>query len=857
MHKIITGLIALCFIMATSNAQLLKKQLSAFAPARVNRLDTNNLPALQINEKEPDDIPVVSLNESDLADKSTQNVSSLLTAGQDVFSNIASFNFSAARFKIRGYEADLFSTHLNGAPMENLENGFTTTNLWGGLNDVMRYRDVSLGLRTNTFSFGMIGANSNIEASASKQRKQTQVGYAFSNRTYSHRLTYTHSSGINKKGWAFSVSGSRRWAEEGYVPGSYYNGWSGFLGIDKHLGNKHTLSVLIFDAFSEIGRQGSSTAEAIELSGTHYYNPYWGYQNGKKRNANVGSMNQPVFIFTHTYKINNNSNLVSAFCYSLGNRGSSSLDWFNASDPRPDYYHYLPSNYKDDPGLYQQVKEQWNIENTRQINWPGLYDANRSSVETFNGAVGHRAHYLLQEAIVNTKHLSFNTVFNKRVSKTIDFTAGVSYQSQINNYYKKILDLLGADYFVDLNQFAERDFPLDSNVSQNDLNRPNRIVRVGDRYGYDYDAHINKAEAWMQGVIKLKRVDFFIASQISNTRFWRVGKDKNGLFPNNSFGKSSVNNFNNYAAKMGLTYKINGRNYLYINGAILTRAPYFDNVFMSPRTRDTKQNRVVHEKIKTLEGGYVLNAPKLKIRVSGYFTEFDNQLDVKSFYHNEYRSFVNLAISNINKLQFGGELGWEVYVIPEITISGAASVGSYYYNSRQYLELTVDNDATSLPPDTAYTNNYRLGGTPQEAYSLNITYRSRNFWMISLAGNYFTQIWENINPIRRTYKAVEDALFTSSNRNAILAQQSLKGQYTVDLYAGYSWKLPRKMSVSLKTPSYLVFSVGVSNLLNNKNINGGYEQLRYDFTTQSVSKFPSKYYYACGINCFISTAVRF
>jgi hypothetical protein len=856
MHKIITALLALCTIMATSKAQLIKKQLSA--NVQVNRGDTINLPIPDINEKESEDIPVVTLNESDLADKSSQNVSSLLTAGQDVFNNIASYNFSPARFKIRGYDADLFSTHLNGVPMENLENGFTTSGLWGGLNDVMRYRDVSLGLRSNTFSFGVIGGSTNIDASAGKQRKQTQVGYAFSNRNYSHRLTYTHSTGVNKKGWAFSVSGSRRWADEGYVPGSYYNGWSGFIGIDKHLGNKHTLSLLIFDAPTEIGKQGASTEEVIELTGTHYYNPYWGYQNGRKRNANVGRSNQPVFIFTHYYKINNKSNVVTAFSYSFGNRSSSSLDWFNAADPRPDYYHYLPSNYKDDPGIHQQLKDQWkNDENTRQINWSEMYDANRSSIETFNGVVGHRAHYLLQEAMTNTKHLSFNMIFNKRVSKNTWFTTGVSYQSQINNYYKKILDLLGADYFVDLNQFAERDFPLDSNVNQNDLNRPNRIVRVGDRYGYDYDAHINKAEAWMQGVIKLKRIDFFIASQISNTRFWRVGKDKNGLFPTNSYGKSSVNNFNNYAVKMGLTYKINGRNYLYANGALLTRAPYFDNVFMSPRTRDTKQNKVIHEKIKTVEGGYVLNAPKLKVRVSGYYTEFDNQLDVKSFYHDEYRSFVNLAISNINKLHLGGELGFEVKVLPEVTISGAASIGRYYYNSRQHLELTVDNDATQLPSDTAYTKNYRLGGSPQEAYSLNITFRSSDYWVISLAGNYFNQMWENINPIRRTYKAVEDAAYNSADRNEILAQQQLKGQYTLDLYAGYLWKLPRMLSIHKKNPSYLVFNVGVSNLLNNKNINGGYEQLRYDFTTQSVGKFPSKYYYACGINCFISTAIRF
>jgi hypothetical protein len=34
---------------------------------------------------------------------------------------------------------------MNSIPMDNLDNGFTPYGLWGGLNDVMRNRDVSLG----------------------------------------------------------------------------------------------------------------------------------------------------------------------------------------------------------------------------------------------------------------------------------------------------------------------------------------------------------------------------------------------------------------------------------------------------------------------------------------------------------------------------------------------------------------------------------------------------------------------------------------------------------------------------------------------------------------------------------------
>lgn len=812
----------------------------------------------EIKQSMADNIPVVTIDDAAMNDGNSQNVSSVLTAGKDPFFSAAAYNFGPVRFKVRGYDAENFTTYMNGVPLENLDNGFTPYGLWGGLNDVMRNRDLSIGLRTNTFAFGELGSVTNIDARAGKQRKQTEIGYAFSDRNYTHRFSFTHSTGFNKKGWAFSVSGSRRWADEGYVPGTYYDGWSYYAAIDKRINRKHLLSVIAFGAPTQSGKQGAATAEAQELANNHYYNPYWGYQSGKKRNANIARTNQPVFILTHDFRISNKSSFVTAISYSFGDKGSSSIDWYNVPDPRPDYYRNLPSYYEDNPAVYDQIKQQWiNNESVRQINWANLYGANTSSKETFNGVTGYRSRYILSEAVNNVKKLNFNTVYNTRLGKNIEFTAGASYQTQKNKFYKKILDLLGGDYFADLNQFAERSYPNNPDAGQPDLNNRNHVAYVGDRYQYDYDITINKASAWSQAVFKFRKVDWFAAVELSNTQFWRTGNMMNGLFPTSSLGKGSVNNFNNYAVKTGFTYKINGRNYLYINGAILTKAPYYDNVYFSPRTRDNQQSNVTNEEVKSIEGGYVLNAPKLKLRLTGYYSEFNNQLNVMSFYHDTYQNLVNYAISNINKQHYGAEFGFNAKILPNLTIDGAASVGRFYYNSNQKATVTLDNDASVLSTDTVYSNGYNLGSAPQEAYSLGLTYRSPKYWFVSVTGNYFDQMYLDINPIRRTYKAVENTVAGSPERNAILAQQQLSGQTTVDLFAGYSWKLPKKWAVHKKS-TFLAFNAGISNLLNNKNIiSGGFEQLRFDFATNDVNKFPPKYYYAYGLNYFISTILRF
>ena len=73
-----------------------------------------------------------------------------------------------------------------------------------------------------------------------------------------------------------------------------------------------------------------------------------------------------------------------------------------------------------------------------------------------------------------------------------------------------------------------------------------------------------------------------------------------------------VNDFTNFAVKGGITYKINGRNYLYANGAYITKAPFFENAYISPRTRDLEQDNLNSETVKSVEGGYILKSPTLK-----------------------------------------------------------------------------------------------------------------------------------------------------------------------------------------------------------------------------------------------------
>ncbi len=810
-----------------------------------------------------DNIPVVSLDENDIGDANVQNTNAQANSYRDVFYSAARYNYSIVHFRLRGYNSDMTETFMNGVSIENLDNGFTPFGLWGGLSNITRFSENDMGLQPNKYGFGSFGGVTNYDARAFKQRKQTNFHYSLSNRVYDHNISLSKSTGFNKKGWAFCLSGSRRWSTEGYSDGTYMNSWSAYLGIDKKFNERNTLSLVGMYAPTQNGRQGTTTQEMYDIAGSHYYNPLWGYQNGKKRNSSITNFNEPLFILTHDWKINPHTSLVTAGSYIFGTRSTTGLDWYNAPDPRPDYYKYLPS-YQDE-SVYQQsvlLAMQRDV-NLRQVNWDGMYNSNRNSYEVVNDptglfeAAGNQSHYIVEERFTKTSTFNFNSTLNTTIGKSTNFSAGLSYQGQNNNYYKEVNDLLGGDFYLNLNQFAERDFPATPYAGYNNLNSVNTIVKKGDRFGYDYNINFKKGGAWTQAVFKLKRVNLFVAAHHTVTSFYRYGNYKNGLFPENSFGKSTTYIFYNYGVKGGMSYLVNHRNYFYINGSYMSKAPYYDKIYLSPRTRDFVNNNLQNERDGSVEAGYEYTAPKFKFRVTGYYTKFTRVQELYTFYDDLSRSFGNFSISNINKEHKGIETGAEILLTKGLTLQGAAAIGENKYTNRPDIIETLDNTSAIVATDKAYLKNFLIPGT-QLASSIGLQYRSTHYWSIGTNLNYFDEMWANFNPFRRTYSAVEGILNPNSQQwHSVIDQTKLPNAFTWDMHANWSWKMNNFMK-GMRKNTFMTFSLTVSNILNNTDIvSYENEQFRYDYQNKTTDKFPNKLSYAYGRTFNLGIGLRF
>ena len=363
-----------------------------------------------------------------------------------------------------------------------------------------------------------------------------------------------------KNGWNVSFSGSRRWAEEGYVPGTPFNAYAYYLAAEKQLNKRHTISFAGFGAPIVRGRQGLAIQEAYDLAGTNYYNPNWGYQDGKVRNARMTFDHKPLVMATHIYAPSDSVTLTTTAFFSFGRDGSSQLNWFDAQDPRPDYYRYLPSyNTLQNPELAAQQAASWSSDpSVQQLNWDQFYFANSKNlytVEDANGSgtslTGNRSKYIVEEQRADPKRIGLNSVYKKNLTNSRNITVGLNFNYQSTHYFKTIEDLLGGDFWVDIDQFADRDFN-DPIISQNDLGTPNKVVEQGDVFGWDYNIKTRATNLFGQYEKKWQKLEVYAAVQLAQTSFRRDGNVRNGRFPATSYGKGPSQDFFNGASNQVL-----------------------------------------------------------------------------------------------------------------------------------------------------------------------------------------------------------------------------------------------------------------------------------------------------------------
>ena len=117
------------------------------------------------------------------------------------------------------------------------------------------------------------------------------------------------------------------------------------------------------------------------------------------------------------------------------------------------------------------------------------------------------------------------------------------------------------------------------------------------------------------------------------------------------------------------------------------------NAYVSPRTRDKLVPNLKSTEIISGDLNYNVRLPFLKARLTGFYTQINNQTWARSFYHDEYRTFVNYMMTNVDQLFMGIELGFEnIFTVHQQELT----IGDYLYQSRPMATITRDNSQKLL-----------------------------------------------------------------------------------------------------------------------------------------------------------------
>ena len=788
----------------------------------------------------------------------------VLGSNTSAYASEVGYKWSPARFKFRAYNSKYNDIYINGNPANDVERGEFRYSFVGGLNNFTRNMEASLPFEDNGFGATSMGGGSNYNFRPSSQPAGHRISLAGANRNYTFRGMYSYNSGFNAKGWAYSFGLTYRYAHEGYVEGTFYNALSYFLGIEKMFSPQHSVSLVTWGNPTERGAQAASTDEMYWIANDRFYNPNWGYQNGKKRNSRIIHDWAPSAMLTWDWKLDNNTKLTTSLLGKYAMYSSSRLSYNNSTNPSPDYYSIMPSyNYNvwdptDTDNRTEAGRQAWQAsydylsasKANRQINWDQLYFSNKAV-----SAQGGDAMYYLQAYHDDQLSFSLASTLKKQLSKTQTLNGGLVLSTNTGMHYQTMEDLLGAATFHNVNTYVVGTYLSSDMQAMYDADNPGKEIKEGDRFAYDYNIYVNKAQLWATYAENFGPLHYSLSGRIGGQTLQRDGKMRNGLALDNSKGKGGTAKFLDGGVKFGSSLNV-GRGHAFSLGlGYEKKAPVARTAFAAPQINNDFVKDLKNEDVYSAEIGYQLNASWLHANINAYYSYLNNVAEYSMYYDDSQNSFSYVSVNGISKRYYGIEAGLNFKVSPSFNIKMLGTINEAKYANDAKVSYILSQDGKQYN-DVVLTKGIREGSTPLTAASIDFGYHAGG-WFIDLIGNYYDRIYLYYTPVTRYASENEKTNNLGELDYNRYAQAKGNGGFMLDASIGRTIRLRRAGQLSL--------NLMLTNILNNTNIvTGGMEQNRKDskqygqddIRTYKFFYNPKKFY-ANGINGMFIVTYKF
>jgi len=850
---------------------LLVFALAAAPLSHAQNVKTADVDSLDTAEQEMMDDGNFTFTESQLGENDDMTTDVIqVNSATNVYVSQIGWAWSGIWFKYRALDNAYNDVYMNGVLVNNPENGRFSYSSIGGMNDATRNKDDVGVFEGNNYSYSALGGSSNYNLRASQMPAGHKVTLSGANRNYTLRGMYTYGTGLSKDGWAFFGTVGYRWANmhTAAIKGTFYNSFAYFMALQKVFNEKHSLNIATWGNPTERATAGASTDEANWLANNNHYNPYWGYQDGKMRASRVVNNFEPSVLATWDFNINEDMKLTTSAFFKMAKYKTTKVN-YSGTNPHPDYWKRFPSyNYNvwgDDPDnelnydyeAFMTSYENWQNEGYRQINFDELYFAN-----TQLNRIGADAIYWIEARHNDHMMTNLSSTYDWNIKKGMKWSIGLQLLSNRGSHYKTMEDLLGGENFHNTNTYLVGDYQQTATEAMYDVNHGYQKIIEGDRFGYDYDLWNQDVKLWTNLTFEKGITHNFITGKIGGRRMWREGFMRNGLFPENSYGKSGKAHFLDGGFKLGSALNLGKGHVITFGAGYELRAPGAAVAFICPEMNNDFVQKLRNEEVASAELGYAINNKWFRLNINGYYYNMHAGNEFQQYFNDDASSFSYNSLDGVKKEYYGVELGLKIKVTSNLDIVALGTYSDAKYTDDTHVTW-MSSTTKEMFEETCHNKGMRVSGTPLTAASLGLNYRIKR-WYLGLTGNYYDRIYLSYSTNLRYEQNMKNAGRYHNGVYDVPEQAKGNGGFMLDASIGRQFYVcHHPLSVNLQ----------LCNLTNRRNITtGGYEQSRSNYsvtetensgtestTTKRTYNFEKnpKRFYAQGFNFMLNLNYRF
>lgn len=776
---------------------------------------------------------------------------------QDFLAQQINFRLQPLGFRERGYDYRYNPVFINQLPIKSITYGSFSGIFTGGVADILRVSDRTVGLSVGERVVSGLSSSSDIILLPTKLRNHQKIAYTLTNQITNHRLTYTYVNKNLPHGFSLAFSGSLRYTpqQQHYslspVQGMPYESVGYAFLVGKQLTQNQALSFSLLGTYQKRGLRGTVVSEVVDIT-SRTYNPHWGMYNDNERSTKIQSSHALFAQGNYLFTINPHQEwgLNVGIEVPLENYNTN-LDWYKVSNPSPTYYRHLPSFASSKEESIRRRESWQKDENTRQINWNRLYDVNRE-LNLLNDLGDAQSYYYI--TAYHKKQFSalwsgFHKMRFGNNQNSVDMFSGVNIAFYREKNYTTAQDLLGGDYILNIYKYGNE--PTQSEA-QYDIENSNNRVTSGGYLGARYDISQIEYKFYQNYYVRWgNRLRLMGSWEIGQQYLQRYGHLRDGKYPNSSKGDGDVLDYMRIGLKIGGKYQFSIRHAGSINLYYLQEPPLYKDTYLYPQRSATYLN-IPSKQIFSSEYNYYLDLQEVQFRTTFYLTYMQKGSSINSSFDYVEGKYNHNALHNINTFHVGIESGFHYGINRDWSLEGALCVGDYSYTNDPNIMSFINASMESSTHSKVLLTNLKVGGRAQYAGNISVNHNlpfsiARGTLSVSLSNSWLHGNYVELDPFSRS--TFTENYFIQNrkyeNFQNLRKQEELAAVYTFDL--SLNW-------VRFFRKSMIGVILMAQNLHNNQFATRGYEDSHLD--AQNFTRFPSRFLYHQGRRIFLLVYFR-